>query len=429
MSTINDKSVSFTKPSEEDENEKKTALDNWTTDRLKLVNWRPFIGALAMNLELIPVVDHRCVTASTDGRRIFFNPYFLNTLTDEQRTTLLAHEIWHCGLSHFTREHGKIEDHNTWNHAIDHEVNALLKGDGFSLPTGCILYEGYEGESAETVYQKIKDGEIEMRGQCLDQHNSSTPGEDSKPGNDGTDGWSTIAEDIDGNITAKVDSDFQPVRSDDVWKEWKTKMMAAAQQCREKGEDLGHYNRLLDELFSSKLPWKEILRQYLTPMFDSTRKWLPPNRRHVYKKIYLPSLQKEKQLKIVIAIDTSGSTTGDIVKTFVSEVFSILNSFGGYELRLIQCDYDIREDKIHDESKPFLVDEFKLLGGGGTDFHPVFNLIKDDDESPEILLFLTDGYGNAPRREPPYPVIWGVIEGGIKPAIWGKEIEVSLGKE
>ena len=98
MSTINDKSVSFTKPSEEDEGEKKTALQDWTTDRIKLVNWRPFIGALAMNLELIPVVDHRCVTASTDGNRIFFNPYYLNTLTDEQRTTLLAHEIWHCGL-------------------------------------------------------------------------------------------------------------------------------------------------------------------------------------------------------------------------------------------------------------------------------------------------------------------------------------------
>ena len=428
MSKINDKSISFTKPSIKDEEEKKVALENWTDDRIKLVNWRPFIGSLAMNLELIPVVDYRCVTASTDGRRIFFNPYYLNTLTDDQRATLLAHEIWHCGLSHFTREHGKIEDHNTWNHAIDHEVNALLKEDGFSLPKGCILYEGYEGESAETVYQKIKNGEIEMRGKCLDEHTNSTPGDDNQPGNDGTDGWATISEDDDGNITAKVDTDFQPVRSDDVWKEWKTKMMAAAQQCREKGDNLGNYNRLLDDLFSSKLPWIEILRQYLTPMFDSTRKWLPPNRRHVYKRIYLPSLQKEKQLKIVIAIDTSGSTTGDIVKTFVSEVFSILNSFGGYEMRLIQCDYDIQEDIIHDVSNPFIVEEFELLGGGGTDFHPVFDLIKEDDEGPEVLLFLTDGYGRAPKRVPDYPVIWGVIEGGIKPARWGKEIEISLGK-
>ena len=50
-----------------------------------------------------------------------------------------------------------------WNHAIDHEVNALLEGDGFILPKGCILYEEYRGESAETVFEKIKSGEIKMR--------------------------------------------------------------------------------------------------------------------------------------------------------------------------------------------------------------------------------------------------------------------------
>jgi predicted metal-dependent peptidase len=429
MTNINEKSVSFEKPTKEDENAKLAALEAWTSDRTDLIlNW-PFIGALAMNLELIPVVDYRCTTASTDGRRIFFNPHFLSGLPNEERLTILAHEIWHCGLSHFTREHGRIEDHVMWNHAIDHEVNSLLEDDGFAIPEGCILYRDHKGESAETVFEKIKNGEIEMKGQCMDDHSVSNPTmDDNHPGNDGTDGWSTITKDSEGNITAKHDSDFQPVRSDDVWKEWKTKMMAAAQQCRERGTEMGNYKRLLDDLFSSKLPWQEILRQYLTPMFDSTRKWLPPNRRHVYKKMYLPSLKKEKQLRIVIAIDTSGSTTGDIAKTFVSEVFSILNAFGGYELRLIQCDYIIQEDKIHDESRPFLVDEFELLGGGGTDFHPVFSLINEDEEPPELLLFLTDGFGSAPRKEPPYPVIWGVIEGGVKPAIWGKDIEISLGQ-
>ena len=176
----------------------------------------------------------------------------------------------------------------------------MLEDDGFAIPEGCILYRDYKGESAETVFEKIKNGEIQMRGECLDDHSVSNPAmDDNSPGNDGTDGWSTISKDSEGNITAKYDSDFQPVRSDDVWKEWKTKMMAAAQQCQERGTEMGNYKRLLDDLFSSKLPWQEILRQFLTPMFDSTRKWLPPNRRHVYKKVYLPSLQKEKQLKII----------------------------------------------------------------------------------------------------------------------------------
>ena len=108
MSEINEKKVSFSPPSEEDEGAKTVALQDWTDDRMKLLGWRPFIGTLAMNLELIPVVDHRCPTASTDGKRVFFNPHFLNDLTNDERMTILAHEIWHCGLSHFMREHGRI---------------------------------------------------------------------------------------------------------------------------------------------------------------------------------------------------------------------------------------------------------------------------------------------------------------------------------
>lgn len=427
MSKINDKKVSFSPPSEADEVAKRTALEDWTNDRVKMLSWRPFLGTLAMNLELIPVVDHRCQTASTDGKRIFFNPNFLNDLTNDERMTILAHEIWHCGLSHFSREHGRIEDHEMWNHAIDHEVNSLLQDDGFKIPVGAVLYEPYKGESAEKVFELIKNGTIEMRGKCLDEHGSSVPGEDTEPGDDGTDGWGTITVDGDGNIDAKVDSDFRPRRTDDVWKEWKSKMMAAAQQCAARGADMGNYQSHLDDLFSSKLEWKEILRQYLTPMFDSTRKWLPPNRRHVYKRMYLPSLRKEKQLNIVIAVDTSGSTTGDIVKTFVSEVFAILNSFGGYQLRLIQCDYNITEDIVHSMENPFVPDNFKLKGGGGTDFCPVFDLLADEQEHPEVLLYLTDGYGSAPNNAPAYPVIWGVIEGGVQPCKWGNCIDIDLG--
>ena len=115
MSKINEKKVSFTPPREEDEGAKSVALQDWTDDRMKLLAWRPFIGTLAMNLELIPVVDHRCQTASTEGKRIFFKPHFLNDLTNDERMTILAHEIWHCGMSHFMREHGRIEDHEMWN--------------------------------------------------------------------------------------------------------------------------------------------------------------------------------------------------------------------------------------------------------------------------------------------------------------------------
>jgi len=44
------------------------------------------------------------------------------------------------------------------------------------------------------------------------------------------------------------------------------------------------------------------------------------------------------------------------------------------------------------------------------------------------MLFLTDGYGPAPSAAPSYPVIWGVIEGGVRPAEWGESLTINLGR-
>ena len=41
------------------------------------------------------------------------------------------------------------------------------------------------------MFELIKNGTIEMPGQCLDDHGSSVPG-GFEPGGDGSDGWSTI---------------------------------------------------------------------------------------------------------------------------------------------------------------------------------------------------------------------------------------------
>ena len=417
--------VNILQPTEDDKIAKRIGLDNWSNDRMDMLAWRPFLGNLAMSLDIIPVVDHRCQTACTDGKRIFFNPHFLADLADDERMTILAHEIWHCALSHFTRESGRIDDHRAWNHAIDHEVNSLLEDDGFTIPKGAVLYRNFKGASAEQVFEKIKDGEIDMEGQVMDEH--MLEGTDDKC-NSGSGGFGTVEGDGDTEISLKVDSDFKPRRSDDVWKEWKARIMAASQQCQERGVDVGMYSRALDRLFEAKVPWRELLRQYLTPMFGGTRKWLPPNRRHVYKKIYLPSIQKQKQLNVVIVIDTSGSTDGEIVLAFMSEVLGLLNSFGGYQLRLIQCDWGIQDDAIYDQDTPFDPDKFELKGGGGTDFNPPFDLLdKDSHDRPEILIYMTDGYGSAPSTAPNYPVIWAVIEGGRMPCDWGHEIEIPLG--
>ena len=104
-----------------------------------------------------------------------------------------------------------------------------------------------------------------------------------------------------------------------------------------------------------------------------------------------------------------------------------MNSFGGYQLRLIQCDWVINEDVIYNSERPFIADKFRLKGGGGTSFVPVFDLLEEDFEKPAVVLYLTDGYGDAPKKEPNYPVIWGIIDGGVNPAKWGRSLTINTG--
>ena len=61
MSKLREDKVGFASPNKEDDAAKIKSLEDWTNDRIKLLSWRPFIGTLAMNLELIPVVDYRCL--------------------------------------------------------------------------------------------------------------------------------------------------------------------------------------------------------------------------------------------------------------------------------------------------------------------------------------------------------------------------------
>ncbi len=160
---------------------KAKALRLLENDRLNLLLLRPFIGSLCMNLRIVPVVDSRCVTACTDGSSVFFNAHWACNMPEEQRMAVLAHEVWHCGLLHFVREKGKLDNHVLWNYAIDHEVNTLLSNDGFELPEGCVLYKEHIGKSAEQIFEMLVSGELKPRGEIIDEHLSNVPSDQTAP--------------------------------------------------------------------------------------------------------------------------------------------------------------------------------------------------------------------------------------------------------
>lgn len=116
---------------------------------------------------------------------------------------------------------------------------------------------------------------------------------------------------------------------------------------------------------------------------------------------------------LVIAIDTSGSTEGELVRSFIRKTFEILSNKSMFKrrfnVRIIQCDAAIQEvQTLHDQSEAdAYLRDFTIKGMGGTDFRPVFeyvNALLQANEFDDLrgLLYFTDGRGVFPRVKPPY---------------------------
>ena len=145
----------------------------------------------------------------------------------------------------------------------------------------------------------------------------------------------------------------------------------------------------------------------------------------LYEKMPLIEPLEYKEIKaikeFVIAIDTSGSTSGELVQKFVQKTYNILKStesfFSKINLHIIQCDADIQEVvKITNQHE---FDEYlknmKIHGLGGTDFRPVFEYVEQLRNNKEFsnlkgLIYFTDGYGTFPAKKPDYDAAFVFID-------------------
>ena len=137
----------------------------------------------------------------------------------------------------------------------------------------------------------------------------------------------------------------------------------------------------------------------------------------LYEKMPLVEPLEYKEIKkireFVIAIDTSGSVSGDLVQAFVQKTYNILQSTESFatkvHIRILQCDQEVREDVKITSAAEFddYLKNMTLKGFGGTDFCPVFDHVEKLRRSREFtnlrgLIYFTDGLGTFPAQMPEY---------------------------
>ena len=426
--------------------------------RRRLIERHPFIGSLALRLELIPTSDSRMNSATTDGTHIFANTKYFSALSEDERMAIIAHEVWHCAMKHFLRRGDR--ELNRFNYACDIETDLILLKDGFTIDI--LPYDKeWVGQCAEWIYERVppflarfetKDIHLypmkNIPGPPMpsDSESDNASGGDEDTQSEGEDGNSSNDKQKKQGDSAKnsdetqkqheylppqlkeaygeIDEDFSPVFNDEIDERWDEVVAEEIKRHKERGTLPGFMEEALTPAGKPKVDWRKQLMDYVTMIFGGERQWIPPNRRFVHKKLYLPSRERRKTIEIVLAIDTSGSVL-DCLQDFLTELVGLTESFGEYKITVIQCDMRITDVHVFDNDTPLDNAEFYFKGGGGTSFFPPFIYVANKmDEQPNALIYLTDGFGDAPETEPPYPVIWCIAPGGTKPTSWGLEVHL-----
>ena len=120
---------------------------------------------------------------------------------------------------------------------------------------------------------------------------------------------------------------------------------------------------------------------------------------------------------LVIAIDTSGSVKGELVQRFIQHSYDILMGSEQFQdrfsVRILQCDDRIQEDVVLHTREEFgrYAQRLTVKGLGGTDFRPVFTLIRNEIEAGNLardcgLLYFTDGEGSYPEDQPDWDTVF-----------------------
>jgi len=354
--------------------------ESLTTARIGLLLKEPFFGNLATRLTLVNA-DRWLPTAATDGRRFYYNTKFLKQLTPKQIEFLFGHEVLHVVYDHIGRRGDR--DGQLSNIAADYCVNGDLIQHKIGEPITVvpIIHDTkYYGQSFEEVYDDLYENAEkididDLLDRVLDDHLDGD--DDSDSGDDG-----------DG-------SSERPVLSDQERKEIKDEMKEAilsAAQTAGAGNIPAGVARMIKELTEPKMNWRDLLDVQIKSTIKSDFSFMRPNRKAWHTGVMLPGMVPDETIDIVVAIDVSGSISDIMVRDFLSEIKGIMDAYTTFNIKVFCFDTEVYNEANFTVDNLYDLDNYEIVGGGGTSFEAVFEYLKENAIEPKKLVMFTDGY-------------------------------------
>lgn len=349
------------------------------------------------------------------------NPLLLCKFRLKEIIYIVCHEIEHVVLNHpaemLKANPGKDPElFKLFNLAADASVNDRLDEE---VASGCNFMKTPDGivnspalsdmfslgpiarlESYRYYYDILLANEVEPEQsgpqQMLSQFGDLPEGSDAADGEGEHDGPKENAVVTVGQCTDPADHDWEDADAYDA-------------------EELGHMVRefvnravdLMNEETRGKMPngfmsqvdllnepprisWQSLLKKYVGTISAGKRKTRSRLNRRQPKRFDLSGAVDDKTLKIVIAIDTSGSVDDQQIAQIFNEIFAII-AHRKFEMTVIECDAAIQ--RVYTVKTRADVDPH-VRGRGGTAFTPVIEYINNDRHFRDaLLIYFTDGWG------------------------------------
>ncbi len=345
-------------------------------------------------------------TLQVDGERFSAYPA-------DQRQALLEHVILHLLHLHPLRRGG--HHRMTWDLACDLAINPSIAG----LPATAALPEQYRLEPglAAEEYAAILS-------QRFDTGNLSGEGIGD-------------AERDAGGVTGHkaVENRSAPMATSDdhtIWSESdSTPLKLAEQAVRDLVTDAqrqaqgqipdGVRDLVAGWLAPPAISWRDVLHQFVATAgrIGHRATWMREHRRFSH---VTPGQRKRHRLHLLVAIDVSESTDRqELREAFAAELMQIARSRESRITVLYANSFIRRIDSLSGHQVQLEV----YRGGGFTDLRPPFAHARTLTPPPAAIIYLTDGFGEAPAQMD-FPTLWVLTKEGRKPVDWGIELRLEV---
>jgi predicted metal-dependent peptidase len=210
--------------------------------------------------------------------------------------------------------------------------------------------------------------------------------------------------------------------------QWDVAVKTAMEIQRAHGKLPAAMELFFKQLLEPKVEWQDHIEgEFQRLLGQGAYDWRRLDRRLIVRGIGAPGVTGKGARLIGVGGDTSMSVFANakLVERWLAEIGGMIEHVNPEETHVLWCDTEVKRVDVCLDAEDIKACLYKgVPGGGGTDFREVFKYFDEQDVPPDVVVYLTDGDGRFPDKEPGYPVIWGDISGSPSKYPWGKVVAV-----